>query len=75
MDEDDGPGEELTPDAHVEWVGDEVATLLTVTDAQLDEPTPSCPGWSVGTVLGHLARGAGMAHRRRSTSSRSAVGR
>lgn len=50
----------LTADEHVQWIADEVALLLAVTEDQLAEPTPSCPGWTVATVLDHLARGAGM---------------
>jgi len=50
----------LNAQDHVQWIADEVDLLMSITDEEVDEATPSCPGWTVGIVLDHLARGAGM---------------
>jgi len=60
MNVDQRPNTTLGAQDHVQWIADEVEALLAVAEDDVDQATPSCPGWTVGTVLDHLARGAGM---------------
>ncbi|MDH4075001.1 MAG: maleylpyruvate isomerase family mycothiol-dependent enzyme [Acidimicrobiia bacterium] len=56
----EGPQGQLGAHEHVEWTAEEIDRLLAVSAIEVDEPTPTCPGWTVASVLDHLARGAGI---------------
>ena len=53
-------GEPLTNDERLEWFRREAETLVDLASgSHFDLPVPTCPGWTVSDVLGHV----GGAHR------------
>ncbi|HEV2891513.1 MAG TPA: maleylpyruvate isomerase family mycothiol-dependent enzyme [Frankiaceae bacterium] len=53
----------MNTDRHLLAIRHESESLASLADGALETPVPTCPGWTVGGVLSHLAHGFGVVAR------------
>lgn len=47
----------MTSDEHLDWLEENIQWCSNLSDGDLDVNVPNCPGWTIETVLTHLAFG------------------
>jgi uncharacterized protein (TIGR03083 family) len=52
----------MGPAEHLEWARASVLWLLQVPVGRMGEEVGNCPGWTIGTLFDHLARGLGRGY-------------
>lgn len=52
----------MAPSEHLDWFEENVRWFEQLQASDLATPVPSCPGWSVQTVINHLSVGLGLGY-------------
>ncbi len=52
----------MEPREHIAWVKDNTDWFIALPESSLHTPVPACPGWTIETVVSHLAFGVGAAY-------------